>query len=486
MARRVAVAAGLLAALFPGCASTSRGDVFLSPFCVDETSPSGTRRLSALYPFFEKETRADGSETTALRPIYITEDPPDPSVRTEALYPLGLFSRDPERGERTDRVVPLFSYKERIGNEGLERDWFVFPVVFGGDSEAGEKYFAVFPFGGSFKGFFTLDEVEFVLFPLYVTSRDGEYETVSYLWPFTLFGEGGKRKTTRVLPFYAHSEKEGSYEQGAFLWPLFQYRRTDLSGAHPKDSRFAFPFYGRETSDVSAKTVVLWPLFSWGETERADGEPSWFVDAPWPLYKRYESDGISRTRVWPISGVHTSDELESRFFLWPFVWDRTEHTPSRRLEQRMVIPFSYRIESFEPGATEPRSSLRQVWPLARDERQGARSEFRTLSLEPGPLLDRLDDHYGFLWTFYRRREDRAAGAGDEEILLGLYRQWWEPGFRSVDVPFLYHLHERDDESTESFLLGLLRLDHHAGGTDLSVFGLTVHSAPRAPREESEP
>lgn len=476
---------------FGGCAATSRGDVFLSPLYVRETSPSGVRRTSVAYPFFEEEARPDGSSSTALHPFFRSESAVDGGYRTEAIYPLGLFSRDPETRERIDRIVPLFSFKERVGSEGFERDWFVFPIVFAGESESGENYFTVFPFYGHAEDMLTLDEIDFVLFPLYVTSRDGEYETVSYVWPLTLFGEGGGRETTRVLPFWAHTEKEGVYEQTTLLWPFFHHQRADISDKRPSDTRMLWPLYGQETTEVSRRTTVLWPFFSWGESDAPGDAGGYSVDAPWPVYMRRDAGGVSRIRIWPFTGSYESEELESRFFLWPLIWDRSEKSADRRMETRYVIPFGYRLDVYDPGADEPRQTLREIWPLAKQERDGEKREFRAMTLEPGPVLENFDENYGFLYTLYRRREDRARDAGEEEILLGLYRQWWEPGFRSVDVPFLFHLHERENETTTSFLWGLLRLDSHAGGTDWTVLGLRLHSAPRAgddadSRKDSEP
>ena len=84
----------------------------------------------------------------------------------------------------------------------------------------------------------------------YVTSRDGDYETVSYVWPLTLFGSGGGRETTRILPFWAHSEKDGNYEQTTVLWPFFHYQRAELAGPRPSETRMLWPIYGRETTNV--------------------------------------------------------------------------------------------------------------------------------------------------------------------------------------------------------------------------------------------
>ena len=180
----------------------------VSPLFHIQTDPEKQdRRVDGIGPFYSQSESPEGREWT-FRPLFsYRENIKEKTEEWEYLYPLGSYKKTPEGTQR--RFIPFYSsftpaFKEEEKDQRDNVD--LFPVFWGKDKE-GNSYGGVFPFGGTFRGRFARDEIQFVLWPLYTRVREGETKTHNILWPIFSFTEGGKRSGFRVWPLYGQEKK---------------------------------------------------------------------------------------------------------------------------------------------------------------------------------------------------------------------------------------------------------------------------------------
>ena len=258
------------------------------------------------YPTPSSVSTREGSEVF-FRPLGSLEHSEHETTRLRILMPF-LDFRWGERGRRY-WVLPLYLYRSLPQPfSGEDVDWMLFPIIYGGRDPDEGSYFAVFPLGGTLKGVLGKDEIQFVLFPIYVHARDRRRHSLHVLWPFYNKVWGGDWSGSRLWPFYgryrSHADPEElRYDRWFVLWP-FYIRRRDQLHLNPTEMVFYFPFYGQRINPRAQSYAYLWPLFLTHYDSKYDRKSYMGVLFPYRI-----TDG--QTDIWPFFG--TKKLSRSRF-----------------------------------------------------------------------------------------------------------------------------------------------------------------------------
>jgi hypothetical protein len=457
----------LLSTLFGASSCKNLGpETSMWPLVDTYEAPGGrASEVDVFGPILESSVDAE-METFALRPLFVsTARPREGTEDTKFVWPFGRSLTTPM--ESFVRVFPIYSDRTWLTAEGWQHDWFVLPILAGGTTPTRGSYFSFFPFAGNLKGQLGRDEINFILFPIYSDTRVGETKSVNVLWPIVSVSKGPGMHAVSVLPFYGYREKEGTHDRHYVLWPFVQWGHEKQDTDDPTSWTFVWPFYGVESSPTSESHTVLWPFFSWSSNQRTGYSA---YDAPWPILKREKGKDIDRFRVWPLFGWNNSSELESTFVLWPFVWNRHEHTSWTTSHQFYVLPFVYSVDRQQAGDPNT-SNYFKLWPLFyRDRSANGALDFQFLTLVPF-RLEGFEDVYGFLWSLYHRTT-RPDGSGREETWLRSFVHRWGPDFDEYRVPLLWsYRQDAAGHVNHSFLFGLVQYESDADGAGLRFFYL---------------
>jgi hypothetical protein len=386
----------------------------LGPLAARDRTLEGAERLRAAGPLFECQTDAEGRRFLALRPFYSrVEDPSAGHARREYLWPVGAC-----RDLRWQRLWWfLVAYGQNFDTRAPARERrVIFPVFWSGSDRSNRTYTAVFPLGGEIRGFFWMERVWFVLFPLYSESVAGDIRGHSVLWPFIGWANGEDTHRLRVFPFYGRAEKRGRWVRHFVLWPVWSsVRYTD---ERDRGRAFVlFPLVGRV--DTAREQTWMWlpPFFRFSRGEHDYRA----VNCPWPFFQRRLGRGEDRLYLWPLWGRKREPGRDTAFALWPVFSRGTVRRPEETIRSARALPFFFAESRRDPSS--PRGKCHalywKLWPLVSYRRDGGAARVRLLELWPGRDLAPLERNYAPLWTLYSRVS--AGAALDEEFLWGLYR-----------------------------------------------------------------
>lgn len=366
-------------------------------------------------PFYESLTATNGATFKAWRPFYSTSMD-DERWRKDCLWP--LYTQKGFKEEKHGRFLMLGWSADFSPETSRHRTW-VLPFYFQGISAEDERYFAIFPIGGSIHEFLGRDRIWFVLFPLFARSSINDVQTTTVLWPIgsRTVGEGIER--FRVWPLYGMSKRENEFEKKFVLWPLYTSVKY-TNERNPGGGFILVPLYGRIKTEKAVNYWFIPPLFRY-----ARGEGNRIVHAPWPFIQW--SDGkVCKRYVWPLYGKKQVGTLNRRFWLWPVVWDSKVEYADHELHRKRVLPlFHYESEVITRannryGVGDVPSRYWKLWPLMSWERSGDASRFRLLELWPRRDTAGIERNWAPLWTLYRR--EKGTDAVSHHVLWGLYRQ----------------------------------------------------------------
>jgi len=427
-----------------------------------ETS-DGRLSYRVLHPFIAGEIKP-GKRVFVFRPFFSHEDEGPGSTRWtfRALWPLITVQRDDDA--HRVRIWPVVWERKRskVGDVH-DKDFWVLPFVwYGNDTEEG-KYFALWPAGGMIKGAFGKRYIRFVLWPLWVETKDKHYHSWNYPWPILGHWKGPDQRGWRFWPFYGTNERDGKFKRVFFLWPLGHYWKTGLDTDAPS-TVFAFlPFYARADNKHTRYVSVLWPFFARKHNKQV-GIVEWH--APWPFFSRTTGKGIRGLKVFPLYEHRFAPNTSSRSFGWKIFrrevtrgnrerttrissciifqrikdeWIevkgeglRSERRPPPRnprmaflnaeREGKDLRSAGRKIRPPEPGTLKSRSNT-LLWPIFRHRRSEKGEVFFTV-LEPWFWRNRevWDRHYAPFFTLYRY-ERFADGSKREKALFNLYEHY---------------------------------------------------------------
>ncbi|MFH0793191.1 MAG: hypothetical protein V2A74_04080, partial [bacterium] len=239
-----------------------------------------------LYPIVHETsgTQPEARQGTALWPFFHWHK--SENYFDWALCPLVSYqknTRDGQNVEIHDFIWPFFRFRSK-GSEPRpneeKRFWFnpfagwartdygttrywLFPLVYGRSEKSGPHYFilfpivfylrdarsvlpfilegkqnatAVFPIWGHFERFVAVQDLRFFLWPLWVTSRQGEGRTYSVLWPIFGIFTGKDHSGFRIWPLVGHHRYTGHYDKWNYLWPLGYHMKTGLDTDDPRSA----------------------------------------------------------------------------------------------------------------------------------------------------------------------------------------------------------------------------------------------------------
>jgi hypothetical protein len=419
----------------------------------------------------------DSTIDLAFRPLFHRhEEKRLQRLEWEVLYPLMGYTRTEE--DRQFQFLQILNFREEGSNPQEREDRFdLFPFYLSGTTDTGETYRAVLPLGGRALGRLALDEIEFVLFPLYVRLVKLGVETRYFPWPILSVTRGENHSGFRIIPLYGEEVKTGVFEKRFVLWPLYLRQRTGLDGDNPEETLSMLPFYVSQRSRLRDSTTILWPFFTYTEDRERQYE-QW--DLPWPLVRIARGEGRTIDRYLPLFSVEHRvlrnefllRELKSFDFtlLFPLYIRSEEEIPGSRKVRDRILWWLY-SDTREEGRD---GSTRRVdaWPFFRYDRdREGRVVFQTLALLEAflPGNEWFERNYSPLWALYTYRRN-AEGDAAGSFLWNLVRH--ESTREGVALELLGPLlayRARGDEVHVSFLAGLLEYEARSGTRSVRLF-----------------
>ena len=321
-------------------------------------------------------------------------------------------------------------------DKGRDSDYIIPPVVMGKGKEHNENYFGIFPLWGKVYDLFGLEEVNYILFPIYLDYSYKDYKAYSFIWPIFTFGSGDNRSDTVIFPFYSRRVYKNKYERNTILWPLFQWGSVGLDKKEPRHYFFSLPLFGYKWSDqgnLLAWTALWLPLIGGIASYGRDYvKKEMGFNILWFLYQyhRSEDPGIRRLTIFPFYGYYRFGDpykeyqpyyLEAEFFS-PLYIQLRSYTSIMDTEYDLFLPFYWNYKRYYHKEREVENYLK-IWPFFQ-YKTNTRGEvdFQTLSIFPF-RSDRFDRAWGPLFSLmeYRRYEN-----GDRYLsfLFRLYSQYW--------------------------------------------------------------
>lgn len=435
-----------------------------------------------LGPLLFASRAADGeTEQAAFRPFYHrTRTSRLDREEVEGLYPLLQYTRTEQDWEF--QFLYLLNLREE-GSLPTEREarTDLFPFYLSGRTEAGREYRWFFPFGGTVYDRLGRDEIEILLFPLYLRSRGQGVERRFFPWPILGDVRGEGWEGFKLNPLFGYETQAGVLERRYLLWPLFMSERKGLDTDSPEESRVVFPFWMSLRSPARETTTVLWPLFTYTQDRERRFEEWQF---PWPLFVVSRGEGRQVNRFLPFFTWERSTLRESMLLremtstnlavLYPLYVRTTDETATSRLVRDRVLWWFY-SDARQTGAD---GEMRRVdiWPLARylRDREG-RVHFQALApLEPlMPGNELLERNYSPLWALYTYRRS-PEGAAVHSLLWNLVRHEETPEGWGLELlgPLLAY-REHGAGSRLTLLGGLVSLERDRERRRLTLFGRRV-------------
>lgn len=433
---------------------------------------------------FYEQNETEDNTLSVYRPFYLKHSDLESDRFYEAsLMPVLFWRYKTERQDTKKALLGFVSSVDYIHSDGdYDYDFGFFPFVFYGNSpREGDRYFMLWPFGGTIKGklahdeintflfpgvllfyffppsgFFTLQTTAFAvasMLPLYSTYSQGDYEAWSIMWPLIKSGKSDIRNDIRILPFYGRRSKEDRYDARSYFL-LINYQETYFL----EDTRYTFfflPIYGRKWSDSGriSSTTILWPFFSWGYDKKNE---DYQYNLPWPLVQIRDSKtpDIKRRIFFPFYGYHRYERSETRF-VTPLYFNlkKTGVSVSSDYHYIALILWGFSREYTDPHKYYGNKwSYLKLWPLFAVEAadNGYRS-FNTLSLLPFRDRDGYQSMYEPLWSIL---EYRKYPSGETHFGM-LMRTWYHrrgDDFFDARVPLVF-TYQRFGE--EKFRVSLL-------------------------------
>ncbi|MFA7256724.1 MAG: hypothetical protein WC047_04040, partial [Kiritimatiellales bacterium] len=162
----------------------------------------GTAVAGSFFPLYDNLTTTNGS-FFAVRPFYSHTVVEEGHIH-DYFWP--LYSRKEFKEEQSSRAL-IFWWTHRfdVSEKNPRQQRWLLPVYFQGHDVNGERYFAIFPLGGTIREFLGRDEIMFVLFPMFGKSRINDVKTTSVLWPIYSHTRGTGIERDRVFPIFGKS-----------------------------------------------------------------------------------------------------------------------------------------------------------------------------------------------------------------------------------------------------------------------------------------
>ncbi|MDW7980138.1 MAG: hypothetical protein RMH97_06185 [Verrucomicrobiales bacterium] len=464
-------------------------------WCRWHAPDSALTNLEALGPFISHSIGSNTLEV-ALRPlIAYSRDSTTESAELDFLYPVFTWDR---RGRET-RLQLLQLLNASCGTTHTDTNYVrltAFPVIFIQRSpDPTQEYSALFPICGKLKNRFSRDEIEFVLWPLYVKTvraapnapmepptGHGSPEaksaptleqivTINFLAPIFHLRSGPSLRGWQVWPLAGHELKTPTlrtnewgeaelvpgHETRFFLWPIWLDQTRNTGTTNEQRHIACLPLYTRLRSPTRDSTSYLWPVGITVTRDRTRGYRE--VAAPWPVVMFGTGPDKTMRRVFPLFSYARTPTAQRESYFWP-IYNKTRFDTGSGTRDRTRILFFFvsdtHEQNFETGAWRRRTA---VWPLFSSSREfDGKSRVQLFALlEPFlPNNAGVARSYAPLWSVWRAEKNPQAGVTNYSVLWNLYRA-----------------EKRAEVQRWSFLLGLFQSESRAGQKRLRVFYLPI-------------
>ncbi|MFT7486325.1 MAG: hypothetical protein ACI9F9_002180 [Candidatus Paceibacteria bacterium] len=404
-----------------------------------------------------------------LRPLFLHYPDREERSHTQFLYPLGRVVSS--ETELDWWLMPIANYSRETTSAGTRWSLLALPGIYLSRHPDGRTANAWFPFGGHVDELFSYDELDFVLWPIFMRTKRLGRTTYHFPFPFLSYTVAPDGGGWRVWPLVGHTWSEDRYNRWFAVWPVWNYRQENLksSAAYHRTEWTIFPLYGEVRQSTFTSRSVLWPFFGYA-SDPATG--FWSYDGPWPLVRiQHPGDdklsllpdkqgSISRTRVWPFYSNYQGDGLDSTYYLWPFINDREEDYFDGHRSAFTVVPFWSQWKRTTTGG--PTHSYRKAWPLFQYERLGETHSYLFPALSPFWYWRDLDEHYAWIYGIYNAKY--GPEITKENVLWGVWRREHDRDEERTYLTGLWSRRAYADQGAEvtehSLLFGLLRWRSH--------------------------
>jgi hypothetical protein len=471
----ITLALSLLLCFCISCASIPNIDAgFVAS---SDKNSDGSIRQRAVGPLIEHQETSDGKTFDAVRPFYSSvHDTQTDRAVFDVLWPLCTIKTSKE--ENSGRILTGIWRNWISTNDTKQSLLWIFPFLFTGKDADGRNYFALFPLGGTINKILGKETIQFVLFPLYMKTKDKECTEHNILWPVVAWTESNdtNRYTFRIFPFYGESRRIGQ-KNSFVMWPLWTSVQYQKPAPHEGSGFLLFPFFGRVHLENQEMWWILPPFF-----KIAHGKMGSEVNAPWPFIQ-WRDGKASRLYVWPLWGKHTEGNSWSAFVLWPVGWLNKSDYGRSEIHRYYFLPFIYyeatikKKESSNPGlkktssnvtpvdsdvhsqtasddATSVSSRYFKLWPLFSYRREEDISQTRILAFWPLKHTPAVERNLSPLWTLFSTEQSEKGG--ETEFLWGLFRHRWQVnGTRSTCLFPLFNIYSDKDANGWDILGGFL-------------------------------
>jgi len=409
-------------------------------------------RTEVLWPFGDVQHGKDYDQY-AVRPLFNYRiEPGERVTEWQGLWPILLVRSMPD--DRRVRIIPIYWGNSKTGTDGTDRNWMLFPVLFGGSDPKTGAYFAVFPLGGKLKGLLGRSEIRFLAFPLYSDSKmDNGRRAWNVLFPLIAKTASPYSRSSRVLPFFMRYKVKGEPAGYSVLWPFVHFSGRPAEGETRRSRFMLWPLFGWDNTPDARSFTMLWPFFSFGRR----GDESWEYIAPWPFFRRTHKPKLDRVQFWPFYGRVTRPNIKRSYIAWPFYGHSIVDGKLERCEETRSWPF-YRdtIKHEKDTSVKDRSTI--LWPLFQyhgrnDGENGSSGGFSTLSLLWFRDPDGFDRNWSVFWKLFEYTWE-AGGRRSTRFIWRLYRHDRGPDGRRVQLGPLASYRRDSDGRRLSLLMGL--------------------------------
>ncbi|MFT5050995.1 MAG: hypothetical protein ACI8QZ_002402 [Chlamydiales bacterium] len=448
-----------------GCAGLN-SERHLAPLITTLSLAGGDRETEALGGIYLNRTSGETDRTNywAMRPIFSSRDLGDEKTVRWFLPPLGRFTDSP--GNRVWQFLPIMRYAAKTHPDG-RHSWtfFTLPGIYWAKTLDERIIRAWFPIAGVVEHFLSFDRASFFLWPLYSRVEQHGRTSIHVLWPIFKWSWGRGGKSWRVWPLIGNKRWDDRYSKWFFLWPVFIWQTDKLKQPDDKQVKSwgVFPLFARRTRGEASSYSVLWPFFGWGHDPETG---AWAWDGPWPFVRILDpgdTDGPRRVRFWPLYSKYEGDGLSSTYYLFPIVNRRKEEMANGKRSTTSVLPFWQNWTRTYTGSDDVRS-FKKLWPLwrmGRDDSQG--TYYAWPALNPLWRTPIIDEHYAWLWEVYA--SVRKPGIKRERSLLALWRRESDPDEDRRSFVGLWSRRKYSQAGKRvvetSYLFGLLRFRSRA-------------------------
>lgn len=402
------------------------------------------------------------------------------------LYPIATFRSGPQ--STWHFVFPFYFHTSWVAaNDKPVRATVLFPLFWWGTSPTEGPWFAILFVGGTFKGLFGADRVDYNGFT-YTRIRTGQDITEHILAPFGTRWRGPNKTGWRIWPFYCTVERKGHWRNGYVMWPLFCYGSRE--GTETKDAAdyvASWPLFGRSRGrdGQSGSLQLLGPLFYHAWNHRS-GFSHWQL--LWPLFSTKSGKGIRELDLWPFWGRSQAGARTETRLLGGIIRIGRLDTNSASLRECRVYPLFTHLVT-EDKRRSSRRSFWQLWPLfrarSRQEGEARWSDANALQLGWMANPEDADRAYNALLGLYEHQRTRDGESGTR-LLWRSFRTERGASWRYTQLGPLASWQTAPNLTRASFLLGLFQAGRRDGRLGGRLFYLVPFGAPLSRPQAEEP